>query len=144
MQVIGCVRFEVWLGGRDLNPDTVVQSHVSYRWTTSQCWVSHWLEVLLLQCLTSAIRRRRIHRRYCIARLACNDLATFAMLGVLPHRLLHGRSSRLRACWHVAAPLREALGERVRAKEIHALRERGNGRAAGHLDNKCDRVIACG
>ena len=26
-----------WLGGRDLNPDTVVQSHVSYRWTTSQC-----------------------------------------------------------------------------------------------------------
>jgi hypothetical protein len=24
-----------WLGGRDLNPDTVVQSHVSYRWTTS-------------------------------------------------------------------------------------------------------------
>ena len=28
---------EVWLGGRDSNPDTVVQSHVSYRWTTSQC-----------------------------------------------------------------------------------------------------------
>ena len=32
-----------WLGGRDSNPDTVVQSHVSYRWTTSQyqaarCW----------------------------------------------------------------------------------------------------------
>src|SRR5205814_4055455 len=27
----------VWLGGRDSNPDTVVQSHVSYRWTTSQC-----------------------------------------------------------------------------------------------------------
>ena len=26
-----------WLGGRDSNPDTVVQSHVSYRWTTSQC-----------------------------------------------------------------------------------------------------------
>ena len=25
----------VWLGGRDSNPDTVVQSHVSYRWTTS-------------------------------------------------------------------------------------------------------------
>ena len=25
-----------WLGGRDSNPDTVVQSHVSYRWTTSQ------------------------------------------------------------------------------------------------------------
>ena len=24
-----------WLGGRDSNPDTVVQSHVSYRWTTS-------------------------------------------------------------------------------------------------------------
>jgi hypothetical protein len=22
---------EVWLGGRDSNPDTVVQSHVSYR-----------------------------------------------------------------------------------------------------------------
>ena len=28
---------EVWLGGRDSNPDTMVQSHVSYRWTTSQC-----------------------------------------------------------------------------------------------------------
>jgi len=27
---------ETWLGGRDSNPDTVVQSHVSYRWTTSQ------------------------------------------------------------------------------------------------------------
>ena len=30
---------ENWLGGRDLNPDTVVQSHVSYRWTTSQSGV---------------------------------------------------------------------------------------------------------
>jgi hypothetical protein len=30
------VRGEEWLGGRDSNPDTVVQSHVSYRWTTSQ------------------------------------------------------------------------------------------------------------
>src|SRR5262245_3846006 len=29
---------ETWLGGRDSNPDTVVQSHVSYRWTTSQYW----------------------------------------------------------------------------------------------------------
>src|SRR5688572_25361567 len=29
-------RSEGWLGGRDSNPDTVVQSHVSYRWTTSQ------------------------------------------------------------------------------------------------------------
>src|SRR5438477_10335841 len=27
----------LWLGGRESNPDTVVQSHVSYRWTTSQC-----------------------------------------------------------------------------------------------------------
>jgi integrase len=27
---------EDWLGGRDSNPDNVVQSHVSYRWTTSQ------------------------------------------------------------------------------------------------------------
>ena len=26
---------EEWLGGRDSNPDTMVQSHVSYRWTTS-------------------------------------------------------------------------------------------------------------
>ena len=30
----------VWLGGRDSNPDTVVQSHVSYRWTTSQCGIT--------------------------------------------------------------------------------------------------------
>src|SRR5262245_58746801 len=30
-----------WLGGRDSNPDTVVQSHVSYRWTTSQ-YLSGW------------------------------------------------------------------------------------------------------
>ena len=27
----------VWLGGRDSNPDSMVQSHVSYRWTTAQC-----------------------------------------------------------------------------------------------------------
>ena len=26
-----------WLGGRDSNPDSMVQSHVSYRWTTAQC-----------------------------------------------------------------------------------------------------------
>ena len=25
-----------WLGGRDSNPDSMVQSHLSYRWTTSQ------------------------------------------------------------------------------------------------------------
>jgi Phage integrase family len=31
---------ENWLGGRDSNPDTVVQSHVSYRWTTSQYGVA--------------------------------------------------------------------------------------------------------
>jgi integrase len=30
-----------WLGGRDSNPDTVVQSHVSYRWTTSQYQRGH-------------------------------------------------------------------------------------------------------
>ena len=30
------VHFRIWLGGRDSNPDTMVQSHVSYRWTTSQ------------------------------------------------------------------------------------------------------------
>src|SRR5579864_8453992 len=30
-------QLSAWLGGRDSNPDTVVQSHVSYRWTTSQC-----------------------------------------------------------------------------------------------------------
>ena len=29
-------KLSVWLGGRDSNPDTMVQSHVSYRWTTSQ------------------------------------------------------------------------------------------------------------
>ena len=33
---------EVWLGGRDSNPDTVVQSHVSYRWTTSQSGITEW------------------------------------------------------------------------------------------------------
>ena len=31
------IQNDIWLGGRDSNPDTVVQSHVSYRWTTSQC-----------------------------------------------------------------------------------------------------------
>ncbi len=25
-----------WLGSRDSNPDSMIQSHVSYRWTTSQ------------------------------------------------------------------------------------------------------------
>src|SRR5437899_4877753 len=32
-QLSGCLD---WLGGRDSNPDSMVQSHVSYRWTTSQ------------------------------------------------------------------------------------------------------------
>ena len=32
---LGLLRSD-WLGGRDSNPDTMVQSHVSYRWTTSQ------------------------------------------------------------------------------------------------------------
>src|SRR5262245_62816260 len=41
---------EVWLGGRDSNPDTVVQSHVSYRWTTSQC-----REVATRGCETSIL-----------------------------------------------------------------------------------------
>ena len=27
---------EEWLGDRDSNPDSMVQSHVSYRWTISQ------------------------------------------------------------------------------------------------------------
>src|SRR6187431_440333 len=34
--MICAVMSRTWLGGRDSNPDTVVQSHVSYRWTTSQ------------------------------------------------------------------------------------------------------------
>ncbi len=29
-----------WLGGRDSNPDNVLQRHASYRWTTSQSWYS--------------------------------------------------------------------------------------------------------
>src|SRR5262245_5925131 len=35
-QLLAVQGFMCWLGGRDSNPDTVVQSHVSYRWTTSQ------------------------------------------------------------------------------------------------------------
>src|SRR5581483_10954897 len=35
-ELIDSVGIVDWLGGRDSNPDTVVQSHVSYRWTTSQ------------------------------------------------------------------------------------------------------------
>ena len=27
----------VWLGGRDSNPDNLLQRQMSYRWTTSQC-----------------------------------------------------------------------------------------------------------
>jgi hypothetical protein len=26
-----------WLGGRDSNPDNLLQRQMSYRWTTSQC-----------------------------------------------------------------------------------------------------------
>jgi hypothetical protein len=29
--------FRTWLGGRDSNPDNMLQRHASYRWTTSQC-----------------------------------------------------------------------------------------------------------
>ena len=32
--------FTKWLGGRDSNPDNVLQRHASYRWTTSQSWYS--------------------------------------------------------------------------------------------------------
>jgi site-specific recombinase XerC len=35
-KVLNTKNLSAWLGGRDSNPDTVVQSHVSYRWTTSQ------------------------------------------------------------------------------------------------------------
>ncbi len=28
--------FENWLGGRDSNPDNLLQRQMSYRWTTSQ------------------------------------------------------------------------------------------------------------
>src|SRR6476659_2422601 len=27
----------IWLGGRDSNPDNLLQRQMSYRWTTSQC-----------------------------------------------------------------------------------------------------------
>ena len=30
---------EGWLGGRDSNPDNLLQRQMSYRWTTSQCLV---------------------------------------------------------------------------------------------------------
>ena len=28
---------DLWLGGRDSNPDNLLQRQMSYRWTTSQC-----------------------------------------------------------------------------------------------------------
>ena len=31
------IEFKNWLGGRDSNPDNMLQRHASYRWTTSQC-----------------------------------------------------------------------------------------------------------
>src|SRR5688572_18372201 len=34
-----CARGGGWLGGRDSNPDNVLQRHASYRWTTSQSLV---------------------------------------------------------------------------------------------------------
>ena len=42
------ILWELWLGGRDSNPDTVVQSHVSYRWTTSQCGNRDGMETLII------------------------------------------------------------------------------------------------
>ena len=30
-------KIENWLGGRDSNPDNLLQRQMSYRWTTSQC-----------------------------------------------------------------------------------------------------------
>jgi hypothetical protein len=47
-----------WLGGRDSNPDNVVQSHVSYRWTTSQYDWEFRLEVLSLQQVVGATPNR--------------------------------------------------------------------------------------
>jgi hypothetical protein len=56
--VLNVKSLTIWLGGRDSNPDTVVQSHVSYRWTTSQSMGSCKLEVLLVQDVMSGFRCR--------------------------------------------------------------------------------------
>ena len=36
--MLACARRseKLWLGGRDSNPDNMLQRHASYRWTTSQ------------------------------------------------------------------------------------------------------------
>src|SRR5687767_3874632 len=58
-----CARGGGWLGGRDSNPDTVVQSHVSYRWTTSQSGIEQLAAPKLSQyCLSEGggLRRRSV------------------------------------------------------------------------------------
>ena len=37
-----------WLGGRDSNPDNVLQRHASYRWTTSQSGIPRRAETLII------------------------------------------------------------------------------------------------
>ena len=39
---------EVWLGGRDSNPDNMLQRHASYRWTTSQYGRDRLAETLII------------------------------------------------------------------------------------------------
>ena len=53
-----------WLGGRDSNPDNVVQSHVSYRWTTSQCQSRRLSEQeLSIIAVALTLGKPRAHRR---------------------------------------------------------------------------------
>ena len=63
----------MWLGGRDSNPDTVVQSHVSYRWTTSQHGPDRAAETPIIsgtRRLSKADRHHRDARTPCPARPA--------------------------------------------------------------------------
>src|SRR5207253_3717362 len=68
-----------WLGGRDSNPDNVVQSHVSYRWTTSQ----------YQPCLTgelAIIANRKPDRQ--ARRLALGRCRPMSPSILVPHHLL--------------------------------------------------------
>ena len=52
----------LWLGGRDSNPDTVVQSHVSYRWTTSQSGPELQAETVIIHAAEVARGERHAAR----------------------------------------------------------------------------------
>src|SRR3954468_6040570 len=57
----------IWLGGRDSNPDNMLQRHASYRWTTSQSGIPRRAETPIIYNLQTPQEPGDGHRRNALA-----------------------------------------------------------------------------